>query len=360
MRFLDGDPARSQNGHAGAPRTVLVRRRPLRGVALASVGGIRLSLGPLFIAPDPTPLRLACFAVLAVASVSLAYLGWARPERVEVRRVPSGISWGGETLPAPAHVALDGDPTEEPPLYRAVVCFSDGTRRVALERDEPGPVLADAFELSKRLELDLVPGWGLERHCSANGLFAAWQGAVEGAPSSATHASVAEVSVWHAQRRVAGTTFVAGVFVLVSTAVFARSPDRSVGPSTLEIVLPVLAACFGIVLGTILFGMRRRIEHSSGDIDGTLLLYGIPIGQKTRLGSGVTRAFAVAPDRGPARHVLFATPSGPTSVAAPSEGADALVWPILHPAPSKPPAVERPRATSARYRGPDRPARLRS
>jgi hypothetical protein len=222
--------------------------------------------------------------------------------------------------------------------------------------------LADAFELSKRLELDLVPGWGLERHFAASGLVAAWQRVVEGDPSGPkeTLASTTEVSVWHAQRRVAGTTFVAGVFVLVSTAVFARSPDRSVGPSTLEIVLPVLAACFAIVLGTILFGMRRRIELLSGDIDGTLLLYGFPIGQKTRLASGATRAFAVAPDLAAARHVLFATPSGPTSVAVPSEAADALVSRILRPAPSKPAAVERPLATSARYRGPDRPARLRS
>jgi hypothetical protein len=169
-----------------------------------------------------------------------------------------------------------------------------------------------------------------------------------------------DVAAWHAQRRVGGTTFVAGVFVLVSTAVFARSPERSIGPSSLELALPVLAACFAIVLGAILFGVRRRIEFSAAGLDAMTLLYGFPVGQKTRLASGVLRAFAVAPDRGPARHVLFATTSGPVSLTADPEGADWLVSRVRHPAPSKPPVAPRSRPTSARYRGPDRPARLRS
>jgi hypothetical protein len=363
MRFLDGEKALPQNGHAEAPaQTVLVQRRPMRAVTLAGVVGALLSLVPLFIAPQPGPLRIVCFAVLALASLSLAFLGRARSERTELTKSPSGLSWGGEALPLPAYVSLEGDLTEDPPLYRAVVFWHDGRRRVALERDEPGPVLADALALTKRLELELRPGWGLERHFGATGLAEAWASSAEGDPSfsKATSPSHVDVAPWHAQRRVAGTTFVAGVFVLVSTAVFIRSPERSIGPSTLELALPVLAACFAIVLGAILFGVKRRIELSPAGIDATTLLYGVPIGARTRLASGVARAFAVAPDGGPARHVLFATTSGPASIAAHSEGADWLVARILHPAQSKPPAAPRPVATSARYRGPDRPARLRS
>jgi hypothetical protein len=334
----------------------------MRAVTLAGVVGALFSLVPLLIAPDPSPLRIACFAVLASASLALVYLGWARPERVEISKLSSGLDWGGERLPPPTYVALEGDRTEDPPLYRAVVCWDDGERRVALERDEPGPVLADALTLSKRLGLELRPGWGLERHFSGNSLVEAWQSAVPGEPPLGTGmpASHVEVAVWHAQRRVAGTTLVAGVFVLASTVVFARSPERSVSPNALEIALPLLAACFAVALGGILFGLRRRIELSSSGVEGSMLLYGISLGPKTRIASGVTRAFAVAPDRGPARHVLFAASTGPASVAAYSEGADWLVERTLNRAASKPTPVERPLATSARYRGPDRPARLRS
>jgi len=335
----------------------------MRAVTLVGVVGTLLSLVPLLIAPDPGLLRLVCFAVLALASLSLVFLGWARPDRVEIVKGASGVNWGGETLPVPAYVVLDGDRTEDPPLYQAVVCWDDGMRRVVLERAEPGPVLADALALAKRLELDLRPGWGLERHFSATGLTEGWASAAASEPSIATSTSPShhvDVQPWHAQRRVAGTTFVAGVFVLVSTAMFMRSAERSIGPSTLELALPVLAACFAVVLGAILFGTRRRIELSSAGIDATTLLYGFPIGSRTRLASGVARAFAVAPDRGPSRHVLFAATSGPASVAAHPEGADWLVARILHPAPSKPAPPARPLATSARYRGPDRPARLRS
>ena len=334
----------------------------MRAVTLAGVVGAILSLVPLLIAPDPGFLRFVCFAVLALASLSLVFLWWARPERVEITRGPSGFSWAGQSLPSPTHVALEGDATEDPPLYRAVICWPDGGRRVVLERDEPGPVLAEALELSKRLELDLRPGWGLERHFSATGLTEAWAsaGAFEPSLEKVTPESHVDITAWHAQRRVGGTTFVAGVFVLVSTTVFIRSPERSVGPSSLELALPVLAACFAIVLGAILLGVRRRVEFSAAGVDVMTLLYGFPVGPKTRVASGVARAFAVAPDRGPVRHVLFATSSGPVSLTADAEGADWLVARVVHPAPSKPPVAPRSRPTSARYRGPDRPARLRS
>jgi hypothetical protein len=362
MRLLDGEttPLRHPLGHEDHGRIVVLWRRPMRAVTLAGVVGAVLSLVPLFIAPDPGPLRLACFALLAIASVSLAFLGWTRPVRVEISKGTFGLDWGGEPLPLPACVSLDGDPTEDPPLYQAVVCWDDGRRRVVLERDEPGPVLADALEIGKRLGLDVQPGWGLERHFSATSLAVGWASAAASEPSIAKSPSHVDVALWHAQRRVAGTTFVAGIFVLVSTAVLIRSPERSIGPSTLELALPVLAACFAIVLGAILFGVRRRIELSPAGIDATTLLYGFPIGSRTRLASGVARAFAVSPDGGPARHVLFATTSGPASIAAHSEGAGWLVARMLQPAPSKPAPAARPLATSARYRGPDRPARLRS
>lgn len=363
MRFLDGETVPAQNGKGPAPaRLVLVRKRPMRAVTLVGVVGGLFSLFPLLIAPDPSPVRLACFAVLASASLALVYLGWSRPESVTIAKQPSGLDWGGERLPPPAHVALDGDRTEDPPLYRAVVCWDGGERRVALERDEPGPVLSDALALSKRLGLELRPGWGLERHFSGTSLVEAWQSAVPGEPAlgAGNTPSHVEVAVWHAQRRVAGTTFVAGLFVLVSTLVFASSPERSVGPNALEIALPGLAAGFAVALGAILFGLRRRIELSASGVDGSVLLYGIALGPKTSIASGVTRAFAVSPDRGPARHVLFATATGPASVAAHSEGVDWLVERTLHRPASKLTPVERPLATSARYRGPDRPARLRS
>jgi hypothetical protein len=300
------------------------------------------------------------FALLAVSSMGLVVLGRPRRERVELALKQGGLTWGAEPLPPPAYMTLGGDPTEEPPRYVALVGWADGRERVALEGGEPGPVLADAIELARRFELELRPGWRLDRHFP-EALGQAWERAATEPPGSgASKTGPVDLPLWPAQRRVAATTLVAGVFVLVSTAVFARSPDRTTGPSSLELALPILAACATIALGAVFWGMRRRIELSERGIDSGLVLFGVPLGKVIRLGPRVAQAFAVAPDDGPVRHVLFATPSGPVSVIADPEGAEQLVSHTERTTASERPPAELPLATSARYRGPDRPARLRS
>jgi hypothetical protein len=351
------------NGDPNGPRAVsliLVRRRPARAVTLSAVVGGLLSLVPLVIAPDPGPLRLLAFALLAVSSGALVVLGRTRPERVELTLGPGGLTWGDEPLPPPATVTLAGDGTEEPPLYVALVGWADGRARVALEGAEPGPVLADALELARYLGLELRPGWGLEGHFP-EALGPAWESALSEPPDGgrAKTGSV-DLPLWPAQRRVAGTTLVAGVFVLVSTAVFIESPERTIGPSALELALPFLAASFVIALGAVFWGMRRRIELSASGLDAGLVLFGVPFGKPARLGPAFACAFAVAPDDGPIRHVLFATASGPLSVVADPEGAGRIVSRAERQMASERAQADLPLATSARYRGPDRPARLRS
>jgi hypothetical protein len=123
-------------------------------------------------------------------------------------------------------------------------------------------------------------------------------------------------------------------------------------------VLPGLATGLVIALGAAFWGARRRIEFSAEGIESTLILFGLPLGKSTRLGPKSAPAFAVSPDAGPVRHVLIAAPSGPVSVVADRDSAERLV---SRAAPSAAPErAELPLATSARYRGPDRPARLRS
>lgn len=344
---------------APEPRIVLLCRRPTRAVILSAVVAALLAVVPLVIAPQPGLLRLFTFALLALSSAALVYLGWARPERVELERRTGGLTWGAEPLPPPSHVALAGDGTEEPPRYVALVVWPDGHERVALEGDEPGPVLADALELARRLELEVRPGWGLERHFSA-AFGPAWERARSDPPNgAAAKTGSVELPLWPAQRRVGGTTLVAGVFVLISTVVFIRSPERTIGPSPLELVLPGLAATVVIALGAFFWGVRRRVEVSGDGIDASLVLFGVPLGKATRL-APIAPAFAVSPDDGPVRHVLLATPSGPVSMIADRDGAERLVSRAPQSAPPERLQAELPLATSARYRGPDRPARLRS
>jgi hypothetical protein len=124
-----------------------------------------------------------------------------------------------------------------------------------------------------------------------------------------------------------------------------------------------------IALGTAFWGMRRRIELSADGIDSTLVLFGVPLGKPARLGPTPAPVYAVSPDEGSVRHVLIAAPSGPASLVADRESAERLVSRATQSAASErapmgasvgAPAAELPLATSARYRGPDRPARLRS
>jgi hypothetical protein len=341
---------------------VLVRRRPTRAVALAGVFAGLLAFVPLYIAPGIEPLRVATFLVLATASVALVRLGRSRsrPERTVVVRRPDGLVWGAESLPLPSHVALGGDGTEEPPVYRALVVWADGRERVALESSEPGPLLRDALALARRLELDLRPGWGLEQHFPAAGFVAAWERAAAEARSNG-HARAASVDLplWPVQRKTAAICLASGFFVLLVTAGLARSPERSASPSALELVLTALSAAIGLALGAAFFGLRRRTTLSGDRLRATITWYGRPVGDETDLGAVAPRAFGVTPDGAFVRHVLFVSAGGPISLVADAESAERLTARAADPSP--PERLSPPRATtSPRYSRPDRPARLRS
>src|SRR5688572_9333299 len=92
---------------------VLVRQRPARAVTLAGFLGAIVSLVPLVVAPDPGPLRFFSFAVLALTSGALVFLGWSRPKRIELVQKTGGLTWGDEPLPPPSYVLLSGDSTED-------------------------------------------------------------------------------------------------------------------------------------------------------------------------------------------------------------------------------------------------------
>ncbi|HEX6764465.1 MAG TPA: hypothetical protein VF103_03285 [Polyangiaceae bacterium] len=343
------------------PGVVLVRRRPARAVTLAGTLGAVVSLVPLLIAPDPGVVRFVTFAVLALSSASLVFLGRARPEQVELVAKAGGLVWGDEPLPPPAHVVLSGDDTEEPPTYCAFVVWADGKQRLALERSEPAGVLADSMELSKRLELDLRPGWGLENHFGETHFREAWESTPEEPPPpGSTPSVVVDLPLWPVQRNTAVIALVSGIFVLVVTWMLARSPERSVAPSAFALVLPGLSASIGIALGTLLFGIRRRLERSGHGIVASLVLFGVTLGKKASLTPAPRRVFGVAPIAGPVRHALFSTSDGPFALSSDARGVARLALPAVESDPPEAASAELGLATSPRYRGPDRPARLRS
>jgi hypothetical protein len=340
---------------------VLVRRMPARAATLAGFLGALLSLVPLVIAPEPGPVRFLSFAALALTSGALVYLGWSRPKRVELVQKTGGLTWGDEPLPPPSYVLLGGDSTEEPPAYQALIGWDDGRTRLALERDEPAEVLGDAVELARRLGLELRPGWGLERRLPSVGFAAAWESGVADSPKiGAASTGPVDLPLWPLQRRAAAITFVAGLFVLVVTASLIRSPHRSAEPGALSLALPVLAAGLTVVIGAVLLGIRRRIELGESGIASTTVVFGFAWSGSAVLGPPAARAFGVAPDRGPVRHVLFATSSGPLSVAADPDTARELAAHLEKATTNQALPAELPLATSARYSSPDRPARLRS
>jgi hypothetical protein len=238
--------------------------------------------------------------------------------------------------------------------------WSDGRRRLALENAEPGLVLEDALLLAERLELDLKPGWGLEEHLPEAGSSLAFREALaRGAPNGVTGAS--DLPAFPMQKRPALITLVAGAFVVIETVFLARSPARLVVPGTFALALAGIAAMLPLAVGSMLLGLRRRVEVSRRGIESTSVLFGMPLKRRVLASAAPSRVFGVSPDGGPVRHLLFATAGGPLSVAADDESVLRLVAPADELA-----AAEAPRqraelgATSGRYRGPDRPARLRS
>ncbi|HEX6276541.1 MAG TPA: hypothetical protein VFZ53_26045 [Polyangiaceae bacterium] len=338
---------------------VLVEHRPLRAVTVAGLFAALLALVPLTIAPGIEPLRLLTFGVLAAASVAFVRLGWSRPERTLLVPKDGALRWGAEELPKPIGVALDGDGNEEPPLYQALVRFSDGSTRVALERADPGLVLRDALVLARRLGVELRPGWGLERHFPETEFLAAWETACLEVPDALAARGAVDLSLWPVQRKTAAACLAAGLFVPLVTLGLARSPARSVSPSALELWLTALSSLVGIALGALFFGLRRRVTSTGGRLRTSLVLFGTSLGNERELGPAVRRAFAVAPDASFARHVLFPTNRGPLSIPADPEGAERLAARALEPSLGER-AAPAARVTSARYRSPDRPARLRS
>ena len=335
----------------------LVRRRPARAVVIVGGFGAILALVPLFIAPGVDAARFATFVVLATASAALVFLGRRRFERIPLVSKSGGLVWGDEPLPPPAYVALSGNRNEEPPSYQALIGWSDGRQRVALERNEPGPLLRDALTLARRLGLDVRPGWGLERHFSETSFAQAWESSERDLGPAETKRGPVDLAIWPLQQKTAATCLAGGVFVPVVTVFLARSPDRSVTPSTLELVLTALLASVAIALGVLFFGLRRRIELTPRGIQSSFVFFGRVLGKSRTVGPQATRAFAVAPDQRFVRHVLFATSTGPVSIASDPDGAERLV---AVDSPSERLAPELPLVTSARYSRPDRPARLRS
>lgn len=350
------------DGNAAPGELTLIRRRPTRAVTLAGAYGGLLSLVPLFIAPGLEPIRMFSSAVLFSAGAALVILGRSRPERLVVAQKPGILVWDGESLPAPESVTLRGDPTEEPPVYRAVVTWADGRERVALEGSEPGPVLKDALELGRRLGLSVRPAWGLERHFSATDFATEWKRTSAAAPGTA-HLPTVDLPLWPVQRHVAAICIASGIFVPVFTATLAHAPERTATASALELWLTGLSAAFVLALGVYLSGIRRRVEASENGIRTMRVFFGSVLGKPNELGPAAARAFAVTPTGAFVRHVVFATRSGPISLPADTEGAERLTARILAPEVSDVPEAlepELPLVTSARYRGPDRPARLRS
>jgi hypothetical protein len=339
---------------------VVVRRRTVRAVTLSGALALVLAVVPLVIAPDLGTTQILASLCFALAGAALVFLGRSRLEPSEIKRTDGGITWGDEPLPPPAFVALDGRSLEDPPAYQAFVVWSDGRRRVLLEHSEPSLVLEDALLFAERLELELRPGWGLEEHLPETGSSLAFREALaRGAPNGVTGAS--DLPAFTMQKRPAQITLVAGAFVVVEALFLARSPARLVVPGTFALALAGIAAMLPLAVGSMLLGLRRRVEVSRRGIESTSVLFGMQLKRRVLSSFAPSRVFGVSPDGGPVRHLLFATAGGPLSVAADYESVRRLVVAADELAAADAP---RPRAalgaTSARYRGPDRPARLRS
>ncbi|HEX6765810.1 MAG TPA: hypothetical protein VF103_10045, partial [Polyangiaceae bacterium] len=340
MRSLD----RSSSG------VVVVRRHPTRAVTLSGTLAFVLAVVPLVIAPELGATQILASLCFALAGAALFYLGRSRREPSELRRTDGGIAWGDEPLPPPAFLALDGKSLEDPPTYQAFVVWSDGQRRLALEHTEPSVVLEDALLVAERLELELRPGWGLEDHLPETGPALLFREALaRGAPNGVTGAS--DLPAFPMQKRPALVTLVAGAFVVVETVFLARSPARLVVPSSFALALAGIAAMFPLAVGSMLLGLRRRVEVSRHGIESTSVLFGMPLKRRVLAGVAPSRVFGVSPDGGPVRHLLFATAGGSLSVAADDESIRRLVSPADEPATRDGPRARAELgATSARYR----------
>lgn len=272
-----------------------------------------LALIPLVSAPGLTLPRLATAVVLATAAAVLIQLGL--PKR---RVVFESLSALAERTPRGSEIALAGDLDNEPQRYRAELAFEDGSRTVILEDDEPARVLAEAELASRRLSLPLRLGWGLERQ--SPGLEAPVDAIDDGSAPSVRRATLA---VYPSQQRVAYATLGGAVFVALATLALAFEPPRAGRTLTgLSLILPALTVVIGLVLGFLFHQLEARLELRGGALARSYYLAGMRVAAPQTLCRDVTALYAVAPDGGPARHLLVRTRDGLKSVFA--GGASAL------------------------------------
>jgi hypothetical protein len=266
-----------------------------------------LALIPLVSAPGLTLPRLSTAGVLAAAAALLIQRGL--PKR---RIVFESLSALAERAPRATAIALGGDMDREPPRYRAELMFEDGRRAVILEGDEPAVVLAGAELARERLSLPLQLGWGLER--SADILAPSSTARDNRAPAPVGRATLA---VYPAQQRVAYATFGGAVFIALSTLALALEPPRTARVLTgLSLILPALTVVIGVALGVVFQMLEARLELRGGTLERRYFLGGLRIGAPRTLCRNVTALHAVAPDGGPARHLLVRTRDGLDSVFA--------------------------------------------
>lgn len=284
----------------------LREQRALQPTILAGLLFAALEVVPLTAEGPVTPMRAVgtCFLLVAATGLIVAGLPRSRrrplPERGRGGR-PTRLDFAGEALP---------------PIYRALLVFSDGSREVVLEGSEPARVLMDAALLGRQLAIPLGPGWGLGESSLTD-------------LAGSTHSNdrrfalddrfVFEQPPFAGQRAAAYTMLWASVFVPTATFVMAAGPERhGLVPSNLSLTLPCVGALVLLVIGLWLLGFRERIELTAASVTQQRLWFRFPLSRPDVRVVTVTSAALVRPASGTAGHLLVASEAGLLALPAES------------------------------------------
>jgi hypothetical protein len=284
----------------------IVRTRPARPLWIA--GCLFAALGVLpFLPAGVTLPRLATGLFLCGVGLVLVLLG--RPKRTR-EALPAGR--GGRS--AVAAVVLTGG-SAELEVYRAELLLKDGSRRLVLERSEPGGVVRDALRLAGQLGVPVEPGWGLDHH-----MLAQLDGS-RSAPARALLEPVTSIAFPFRRQHIAAvTTIWGGAFVFVIATAMTLSPYRPIDrPSALSIVLPALSVVAVLAVGFWLLGLRERLVVDSTGVTRDRLLFGRPMGPRQHFPGAISGIFPVSPEPGPILHVLVGTQEGAVAFPADSD-----------------------------------------
>jgi len=306
-----------------AQSLALREQRSMRPAFIAGVLFACLEIVPLTADTPFTLLRGVGVGLLLMIAGALIRWGLPRTTTLPLPRATKGA--------APVGVAFEGEAL--PPLYRALLVFSDGSRAAVLESGDPARVLDDAAFLARSLQVSLGTAWGLE----PDALVDLTRPISKEQPLSAAAPAYVEVHpALPGQRAAAYTTLWASGFVLIASFVMANGPERhGLVPSALSVTLPCLGGLVLLAMALWMLGLREELTVTGAGYTRRRTWFGMTLGNPVARDTRVGLSALVTPAEGAAGHLLLATDQG--LVAVPAESKDGTRWLGRHPSPSMAP-----------------------